>query len=299
MTDNLSQNTTIIPVTVNPDSLKPSPYGSLIESSYDYKNGEISNSYGVINGIVCDEFNKDVKLMEAKPVVPISYAGDKLYDKITEAFSYVISSSSFVSNTNEYKEYISYAVQNSKYDVLHYSNSIYSYAVTDNKDYSNVDNSFLMKYEDITCKSSTSDKYLTLDENTNIDEYIENIKYSGDVNNTINFQTKEDFCGAFLYPDLDNISQIMTSGGERSNVLIKPGESISIPITFEYFLTNDSDSDSTPSKISKKIIFAIKDNVASDGKYFELEVTGNNSSNFANSIYSSIDNYTLEDRLTE
>lgn len=292
----------IIPETVTVDVLDTSTYSSLIESPYKYKNDTVSNSYGVIGTVAFNAGTTEYQnTMLVEPVIPISYIGNKLYDAVSDSFNDILDASAFINKNNEYNEYISYAIANSKTDIFHYSNSIYSYNITDNGDYSNVDNSFIMKYEDITCRSKGQSNYITLDENTSIDEYIENIQSTGNINNTKYFLNKENYAGAFLYPDLDNISQIMTSGGERSSIVIKPGESISIPLTFEYFLpsTDSENSSDILNKISKKLVFAIKDSISSDGRYFELEVTGNRSSNFSDSIYTSIDNYTLEDSLTE
>lgn len=240
-----------------------------------------------------------------KPVVPISYAGNPVYDKLTDAINQLsnIDGTNPVDVDEKYSQYISYAIANGKSDVFHYENSIYSYKVTENKDYGSVDNKFLMKYEDITCRANTSKSSITLDEDTNIDEYISSIAKESNITSTVYFQSKDKFTGAFFFPDLDNISQILTSGTDRANVMIKPGESISIPLTFEYFIPDDdsdtsNSSSSTPSKISKKLIFVLKDSPMSSGKYYELEVTGNQSNNFADSIYTSIDNFTLEDSLT-
>lgn len=254
-----------------------------------------ASSYSVLKGEPLHT-DKESAAFILEPVVPISYAGDTLYDEITKQFSYISNITDAITNNDNYKYYISYAIANAKSDVFHYSNSIYSYDVTGNNVYDNVSNSFITKYEDITCKLSTSDNYVALDENTDIDEYIKNIQSTGNVTNSQYFLKRENYTGAFLYPDLGSLTQVMTDGGEMSSVVIKPGESISIPLTFEYFIDNDS---ANINSISKKIIFAVKDSVMSDGKYYELEVIGNVSNNFTDSIYSTVDNYSLSDSLTD
>lgn len=285
------------------DSLTPAPYTEPIMYPSDYENKPDDKGVGVIGDNLGIEVGKEANAFCIEPVIPISYANNKLYDKVNDAFKDVSSTSTIINSNNNYKEYISYAIANSKTDVFHYLNSIYSEKARSG-DYSDITNSFLMKYEDITCKSKAGSSFISLDENTNIDKYIQNIQSSGDITANSQFTKKSDYTGAFLYPDLDNISQVMTEGNERSNILIKPGESISIPLTFEYFLPKDTEgatstSTDTINKISKKIIFVIKDSIMSSGRYFELEVTGNQSNNFTDSIYTSIDNYTLEDSLTE
>lgn len=282
------------------DSLTPAPYTEPIMYPSGYEDKPDDKGVGVIGDNLDIENGKEVNAFCIEPVIPISYAGNKLYDKVNEAFVDISSTSNVINNNNNYKQYISYAIANNKSDVFHYSNSIYSEKVKDG-DYSGITNSFLMKYEDITCKAKNGSMVLSLDENTNIDEYIQNIQTSGDLTTNSQFIKKSNYTGAFLYPDIDNISQVMTEGNERSNVLIKPGESISIPLTFEYFIPKDNESNNTSNinKISKKLIFVIKDSIMSSGRYFELEVTGNQSNNFTDSIYTSIDNYTLDDSLTE
>ena len=285
------------------DSLTPAPYTEPVMYPSDYENKSDDKGVGVIGDNLGIEVGKESDVFCIEPVIPITYTGNKLYDKVNDAFADISSVSNVINSNNNYKEYISYAIANSKTDVFHYLNSIYSKKAKSG-DYSDITNSFLMKYEDITCKSKSGSSFISLDENTNIEKYIQNIQTSGDLTSNSQFTKKSDYTGAFLYPDLDNISQVMTEGGERSNILIKPGESISIPLTFEYFIPKDTDAttDTTTdaiNKISKKLIFVIKDSIMSDGRYFELEVTGNQSNNFTDSIYTSIDNYTLDDSLTE
>ena len=281
------------------DSLTPAPYTEPVMYPSDYECKPDDKGVGVIGDNLAIEVGQETNTFCIEPVIPISYNGNKLYDKVNDAFADISSTSNVINSNINYKEYISYAIANSKTDVFHYLNSIYSEKARDG-DYSDITNSFLMKYEDITCKSKDGSSFISLDENTNIDKYIQNILTSGDVTTNSQFLKKSDYTGAFLYPDLDNISQVMTEGSERSNILIKPGESISIPLTFEYFLPKDTESTTnTINKISKKLIFVIKDSVMSSGRYFELEVTGNQSNNFTDSIYTSIDNYTLDDSLTE
>lgn len=268
---------------------------SYISSVTAPKGWSTSSSYSVLK---CEPLhtNKESAAFILEPVVPVSYVGDALYDEITKQFSYISNITDAITNNDNYKYYISYAIANGKSDIFHYSDSIYSYNVTENNMYDYVTNSFITKYEDITCKLSNSDKYVSLDENTDIDEYIKNIQSSGNVSASQYFLKKENYTGAFLYPDLDSLSQVMTDGGESSSLVIKPGESVSIPLTFEYFIDSDS---ADINNISKKIIFAVKDSVMSDGKYYELEVTGNVSNNFTDSIYSTVDNYSLSDNLTD
>lgn len=298
-------STTVAPNIINADDLWSPAY---VSSNPQYPvDNENSLPYGVAGNIQveADTVGVTVTPFVIKPVVPISYAENPIYDKLTDAVNDIssVSGTNIADINDKYSQYISYAVANGKSDIFHYNNSIYSYKVTENKDYGSVDNKFLMKYEDITCRTNSSNSSIALDEDTNIDEYISAITTSGNIASTVYFQSKDKFAGAFFFPDLDSISQILTTGTDRANVLIKPGESISIPLTFEYFIPTDNSgtsdtSASTMSKISKKLIFVLKDSPMSSGKYYELEVTGNQSNNFADQIYTAIDKFTLEDSLT-
>lgn len=289
------------------DDLTPAPYTApvLYPEGYEPQVTE-DGGYSIIGDNIQHRAGEDINLFCVSPVIPVSYINNKLYKSITDSFNVLNEVQQTVTDTEKYQEYISYAVINSKDDIFHYYNSVYSSYVSSRKDYSCINNSFLMKYEDITCKSSSGGNYISLDENTNIDEFISKIQTTGDISNTAYFKEKSNYTGAFFYPDLESVSQVLTDGTERSSVVIKPGESISIPLTFEYFIlkSNDNSTDSTSTSdaitsISKKLVFVIKDSVMSSGRYFELEITANQSSNFTDSIYTSIDNYTLDDSLTE
>ena len=111
-----------------------------------------------------------------------------------------------------------------------------------------------------------------------------------------NFLESKNYTGAFLYPDIDTIQQVQIQDGDKQSLVIRPGESISIPITFEFYIATDDNS--TQSSISKSLIFCIKDSQYNEPKYYEVEVIGNNSINDTNSIYTTIDNFTLSDTLT-
>lgn len=233
------------------------------------------------------------------PVIPISYAGNIEYDEFKLALNDLknINFNEKNERINNYDKYISYALNNNNKDVFNYYNSIYSSYVSSStnsvKDY--IDNNFILKYEDIVVKAG--DKYIQLDENTNINDFTNSIKKYNSENESINknFLEPSQFTGAFLYPDIDTLQQIQIQDGDKSAMVIRPGESVSIPITFEFYISSD---DTKQSSISKSLIFCIKDSQYQEPKYYEVEITGNNSINDTNSIYTTIDNFTLSDSLT-
>lgn len=241
---------------------------------------------------------------QIQPIIPISYINNKEYDEFQSALNELTAAhNSPINNAlNNYTQYISYALNNNNKDVFNYYNSIYSSYVTNQSNATNsyIDNKFILKYEDIILKSG--DKYIKLDEKTNINDFIKagerGSNNQDEVETAINtnFLKSVNYTGAFLYPDIDTIQQVQIQDGDKQSVIIRPGESISIPITFEFYIANNDNS--TQSSISKSLIFCIKDSQYNEPKYYEIEITGNNSINDTNSIYTTIDNFTLSDTLT-
>lgn len=241
---------------------------------------------------------------QIQPIIPISYINNKEYDEFQNAINELTDAhNSPINNAlNNYTQYISYALNNNNKDVFNYYNSIYSSYVTNQSNATNsyIDNKFILKYEDIILKSG--DKYIKLDEKTNINDFIKAGEKGTNNQNEVetaintNFLKSVNYTGAFLYPDIDTIQQVQIQDGDKQSVIIRPGESISIPITFEFYIANDDNS--TQSSISKSLIFCIKDSQYNEPKYYEIEITGNNSINDTNSIYTTIDNFTLSDTLT-
>ena len=244
------------------------------------------------------------KAFHFKPILPISYSKNKEYDEFQSALNEltVAHNSPIDDALNNYTQYISYALNNNNKDVFNYYNSIYSSYVTNQSNATNsyIDNKFILKYEDIILKSG--DKYIKLDEKTNINDFIKAGEKGTNNQNEVetaintNFLKSVNYTGAFLYPDIDTIQQVQIQDGDKQSLVIRPGESISIPITFEFYIATDDNS--TQSSISKSLIFCIKDSQYNEPKYYEVEVTGNNSINDTNSIYTTIDNFTLSDTLT-
>lgn len=193
---------------------------------------------------------------------------------------------SYIPSNSYYQEALTDSIRNSYTYLFHYANSIWSEtgSTTNN-------NQYLIRYEDIRGISNTS--YINLSSETNITDFInalDETNYNSDISN-INF-----YNGGFLYPDIKSINNLLTEGGERDSLLIKPGESVSVPVTFEYYINNTDGNNQD--KISKSIIFAIKDSLSEGPKYYEIEITGNINVQELNTIFSNIDNFTLTDSIT-
>ena len=89
----------------------------------------------------------------------------------------------------------------------------------------------------------------------------------------------ESFDGAFLFVNANNTSELLTDGTERGNVEIKVGESISVPIVFEYFLSQKQ-------QITKRLMFDIKKSLIETPLNYILELTAN----YDSSLEANIDN---------
>ena len=152
-----------------------------------------------------------------------------------------------------------------------YANSLYN--TTENQ-HSDEENKYLMKYEDVKGFSSTG-KPVYLDERTPLANYLADYT-------PIGFSQDSDFNGAFLFPDLVSRAQIQTEGPEKSYVFVDAGESISIPIVFEYYLDGSSKT-----KISKSLYFDIKNSLVANPVHYLIEVTGNYDLTATGDVFSS------------
>ena len=79
---------------------------------------------------------------------------------------------------------------------------------------------------------------------------------------------------------MDNTSQILTDGTERGNKVIKVGESVSIPIVFEYYLNSKQ-------SITKTIIFELRNSIITNPINYIIEITGNYDNSLQGDIYRS------------
>lgn len=209
-----------------------------------------------------------------------------IYDNLIDELSACIKT---VVPSEQYESALSNELNTSEFNSYKYSNSVYSneYSITN---YSYIDNNYLLKFEDIIgIIDSTA---VSLTEDTNINTFIKSLDIASNTNANSYIKSISYYNGAFLYPDLDSLSQVLIN--DESNLLIKSGESVEIPVTFEFFMDSNTFD---RNNIKKSIIFAIKDSLYDDEKYFEIELAGNNNSSISNSIYSSVNNLSLENDL--
>lgn len=144
-------------------------------------------------------------------------------------------------------------------------------------------NNYLMRYEDIVATdNSTPNKTTTkyLDESTTFTSFntyeVTNFKNSN--------IASDNYYGAFLFPELETLDSILTEGKEKSSKYVEVGESISIPITLEYYV------DESLQGITKSIYFDLRPSLIKDPDHYMISIKCNYDYTTSNSLYSSTDN---------
>lgn len=125
--------------------------------------------------------------------------------------------------------------------------------------YDNFNNDYLIRYEDIFYNDNGNRIYL--DHKTSLTDFISQNAVPG------NFSDDSDFCGAFLYPNIPNINNILTTGGDHDYIEIGVGRTITIPITLEYYLNSDT------TNVTKSLYFDLKTSLHKDIEHYMLEIT--------------------------
>jgi hypothetical protein len=151
--------------------------------------------------------------------------------------------------------------------------------------YENVNNNYILRYEDIFFNLTSGNK-VYLDENTSITEFVEN--YNNNNNASGVFNNENAFIGGFLYPDIDIENSILTNGGVNDYIEIPVGKQISIPITLEYFINNEIFNKFNTTKITKSLCFDIKTSLYNDIEHYNLEVVINNDNTASGNMINSV-----------
>lgn len=125
--------------------------------------------------------------------------------------------------------------------------------------YDNIGNNYLTRFEDIYYDDNGTRYYL--DQQSSLSEFVTQHSVPGNFNDDI------DFVGAFLFPELNSINQILTTGGVGDYAEIPVGESLNVPVSLEFYLNEDLTS------VVKGLYFDIKPSSYSNPLHFMLEVT--------------------------
>lgn len=191
-----------------------------------------------------------------------------------------INRNNVVNNGTNYQVY-KISVSNSASTSVTTLNEYYNALMKKNPEwyvYSNrIDNRWLLRYEDIigTQVKGTTSTSVYLNENTTFTSFVNN--------NVPNFSSGKSFYGAFLYPDLETQEYILTEGKDKSYKYIDIGESLSIPITLEYYI------DASFPSISKSLYFDLRPSLVSDPAHYMIKINCNYNYTTSNNIYTNDD----------
>lgn len=173
------------------------------------------------------------------------------------------------------------------FDFFKYSN-YNDITVLNGKSDKTIRNQYILRYEDILVNKDANGNIFQLSNTTQLSSLIgveyPSITYSEETANeeTIKVTDLESLFGAFLYPNILSKSQIVSE--EKDNIkYIEVGDSLTIPIVFEYFTTANKPS------ITKSLFFDIKHSTVADVKHFLIEVTGNYDFTTSSEVYKDVD----------
>lgn len=142
-------------------------------------------------------------------------------------------------------------------------------------DTSDNSNKWIVRYEDITGTygQGKDKKTIHLDNTTTFTKFC---------NNDVSvFGTGISFFGAFVYPEIENIQALLTEGKEKSSKYVEVGESLSIPITLEYYVNTNHPN------ISKSIYFDLRPSLIKDPFHYMIQINCNYDYTTSDSLYNS------------
>ncbi len=146
-------------------------------------------------------------------------------------------------------------------------------------------NKYILRYEDFVIQREPGVSAQNLSAENSITDAIKTGMWFVSENNdtATPLQLPEQIIGAFLYPNILSTSQILTAGGQFDYKVINAGNSMSIPIVFEYFVNADLPV------ISKSLYFDLRNSLINDPIHYMIEVTGNYDYSTTGEIYADID----------
>ena len=143
---------------------------------------------------------------------------------------------------------------------------------------SSYSNNYLTRYEDIVGvyqdTNTKSSKVIPLTDSTTF------TTFSQYTVNGFTGESDDSYVGAFLFPELDSLSQIQTEGKDKSSKYVEVGESVVVPVTLEYYV-----NENTP-LVKKSIYFDLRPSLVSDPVHYMIEVSCNYNYITSNNIYS-------------
>lgn len=181
-------------------------------------------------------------------------------------------------------------ISNENYNGLNYNNVDPHIFIYDNSTVA--DNNFLLKYEHIVGHgvnaSSLSTDKVYLSEGQSLQNFISTYKPA-------NISNVSDLNGGFLIPNLLATSQLQCSDDTNNQyITLDVGNSISVPILFEYYLDGTS---SNGKSVTKTLCFDLKTSLVKDCDFFTLNVTAKYDLSLLNNNLNNI--ASLQDRVID
>ena len=134
-----------------------------------------------------------------------------------------------------------------------------------------LENRFLLKYEHIFGIKNNSSEIVQLNSDVSLGFLLESNKYEFKVkyedDNKGESITKSMLCGGFFVPNLVSKSQILCTEDNNSYIQINVGDSISVPLVFEYYLNSEKNS------VTKTISFDLTKSLLKSTDNYVLSVT--------------------------
>lgn len=150
-------------------------------------------------------------------------------------------------------------------------------------------NNYVVRYEDIKGMSQSGD-VVTLDSSTSLSTF--NSTY-GEYNILDNFKNDSTagssitgYAGAFLYLDAIAKAQLLVDDFTENAKTVLAGNSISVPVKFEYYVEADTNDNGT---VTKSLYFDIRNSLINEPIHYMVEVTGNYDFTSSGDIYKNID----------
>lgn len=179
--------------------------------------------------------NGEIKSMVESTWIGLDYKGDGMFEQLLVPFN--------VDDTN----------------IERYRDKGIDFFIYEN----NLSNNYLNRFEDISGINKQGNT-IFLDSESSISEFI-NVNSVNGVNPGTNT-----FIGAFLYPDIEGRSTLLTKGGYNDYIEIEVGKSVSVPITFEFYIDGE-----TITELTKGIYFDLRDSLVNDPQHYMIELTAN------------------------
>lgn len=186
-------------------------------------------------------------------------------------------------------ESIKYNTSVSNFNFFIYNNynkleDIISNENTENGIFAEIKNDYILRYEDIIVNKTNYNNYFTLNTETQLTTVLGNISYTKNSANSDlgSITSLDDLVGAFLYPNILSNTQIVSNTPDNIKS-IDVGNSLTIPIVFEYFTT------ATKPNITKSLYFDIKNSTIGDLLHYMIEITGNYDFTTSSEVYKDVD----------